>query len=333
MTPDPDDQLSPELEQAHTALIRYPRFRELHQEIRRCQSLSKIAGEPQCMSLEGVTGAGKSTLVKDYVAAFPRRNTQDGTTIPVFYAEIPSPATVKGTAAALLEQLGDPLAGRGTLWSMNSRLINLIRACEVELVILDEFSNLIDTDTNHILATVSDWLKMLIKQTDVPFLVIGLDGKVDRILQANPQLSRLFAFRETLRPFIWDVQYPDALKEFALFVQYTEKAVGLSLSNQLLRTELLYRIYYATDGVVGNMMNLMRYAALVAREKGKSWIDLNDLAGSFDKRIGKHLRTKTNPFAYPVGEVFKPLDENSVCSPDGALKKHSHSVSATLTTR
>jgi hypothetical protein len=331
MTPDPADQISPELEQAHTALIRYPRFRELHQEIRRCQSLSKIAGEPQCMSLEG--GAGKSTLVKDYTAAFPRRNTQNSTTIPVFYAEIPSPATVKGTAAALLEQLGDPLAGRGTLWSMNSRLINLIRACEVELVILDEFSNLIDTDTNHILATVSDWLKMLIKQTDVPFLVIGLEGKVDRILQANPQLSRLFAFRETLHPFIWDAQDPDTLKEFALFVQYTEKAVGLPLSNQLLRTELLYRIYYATDGVVGNMMNLMRYAGVVAREKGRPFIDLNDLAVSFSKRIGKHLRTKTNPFDYLVSEAFNPPDENSAYSPGGSPKKHRRSVSTTLTTR
>jgi len=333
MTPDPDDRLSPELEQAHTALIRYPRFKELHQEIRRCQSLSKIAGEPQCMSLEGITGAGKSTLVKDYAAAFPRRNTQDGTTIPVFYAEIPSPATVKGTAAALLEQLGDPLAGRGTLWSMNSRLINLIRACEVELVILDEFSNLIDTETNHILATVSDWLKMLIKQTDVPFLVIGLDGKVDRILQANPQLSRLFAFRETLYPFIWDAHNQDSIQVFALFVQYTEKAVRIPLSTQLPRTELLYRIYYARDGVVGNVMNLMRYAALVAQEKGRTRIDLNDLAVSFGKRIGKHLRTKTNPFECPVNETFTIPGENSAYSSDSSPRKPPRSVTTTLTTR
>ncbi|MBN2147200.1 MAG: TniB family NTP-binding protein [Anaerolineales bacterium] len=327
-----DDPFPSELEQAHTALIRYPRFKELHQEIRRCQSLSKIAGEPQCMSLEGVTGAGKSTLVKDYAAAIPRCETQSGTVIPVFYAEIPSPATVKGTAAALLEQLGDPLAGRGTLWSMNSRLIHFIRVCEVELVILDEFSNLIDTETNHILATVSDWLKMLIKQTDVPFLVIGLDGKVDRILQANPQLSRLFAFRETLHPFAWDARDQDSLKEFAMFVLYTEKAVGMPLSRQLPRTELLYRLHYATDGVVGHMMNLMRYAALIASENGRSVIDLTDLVISFEKRIGKHLRIKINPFE-PGNETFNPPADKNKSSSDGLQQKRPPSIAATLTTK
>ena len=63
------------LTQASTALIRYPRFKALHTDIRECQELSRLTHEPQCMSLEGVTGAGKSTLVRDYVALFPRRRT------------------------------------------------------------------------------------------------------------------------------------------------------------------------------------------------------------------------------------------------------------------
>jgi hypothetical protein len=39
------------LVRAHTALIRYPRFKELHQAIRMCATLSETAGEPQCMAL------------------------------------------------------------------------------------------------------------------------------------------------------------------------------------------------------------------------------------------------------------------------------------------
>ena len=109
------------LEQANTTLIFYPRFMELHKKIRRCQDLSRIAGEPQCMSLEGVTGAGKSTLVRNYAEQFPRCETEEGTVIPVFYLETPSPVTVKGMASVLLEKLGDPAAHKGTLWSMNSR--------------------------------------------------------------------------------------------------------------------------------------------------------------------------------------------------------------------
>ena len=63
-----DDKTRSLLAQANTALIRYPRFKALHSDIRECQEMSRLANEPQCMSLEGVTGAGKSTLVQDYVA-------------------------------------------------------------------------------------------------------------------------------------------------------------------------------------------------------------------------------------------------------------------------
>ena len=78
------------------------------------------------MSSKGITGAGKSTLVQDYVTLFPRLEQTDGTRIPIFYAETPSPVTVKAMAATLLVRLGDPAAHQGTLWTMNFRLIRLM---------------------------------------------------------------------------------------------------------------------------------------------------------------------------------------------------------------
>ena len=134
-----DDKTRSLLAQANTTLIRYPRFKALHKDIHDVRNYTRLANEPQCMSLEGVTGAGKSTLMRDYVAYFPRIEQKDGTRIPIFYAETPSPVTVKGMAASLLAQLGDPAAYRGTLWAMNYRLIRLIIDCQVELVILDDF--------------------------------------------------------------------------------------------------------------------------------------------------------------------------------------------------
>ncbi len=180
-----------------SALIRYPRFIQLHDTIRRCQRLSKKSNEPQCISLEGRPGAGKTTLVKAYASAFPRIETEEGTDIPIFYMLTPSPVTVKGMAETMLEQLGDPAAHRGSQPSLNSRLSKLIVACNVELVILDDFHHLIDTETNRILRKVSDWLKVLIKETQVPFLVVGIEGKVRQILKENEQLSRLFAEQES----------------------------------------------------------------------------------------------------------------------------------------
>ena len=314
---------------SNTAFIRYPRLKELHQEIRRCQDLSKVASEPQCISLEGASGAGKTTLVRDYAAMFPRCKEKDGIRIPVFYAEIPSPATVKGTASSLLQQLGDPGADKGTLWSMNSRLIGLIKDCGVELVILDEFSNLIDTQTNHILNTVSDWLKMLIKQAGVPFMVVGIEGKVEQILNANDQLSRLFAFRETLGAFTWVDK--KSMDEFALFLQYAERAIGINLTSQIPKAELYYRIFYATNGVVGNIMNLLRYAGLLAAESKSQTIELRHLSIAFSHRIGKHLRNKTDPFIYSENEKF--IEDHNGKSKTKQKPSLTPALGSTLSTR
>ncbi|HSH79635.1 MAG TPA: TniB family NTP-binding protein [Herpetosiphonaceae bacterium] len=277
-------------------VIHYPRFSALHQTIHRCQVLSRTAGEAHCIALDGVTGAGKSTLVQTYAARFPRRETSNGSEIPIFYMEMPAPATVKGVAAVMLERLGDPLAHHGTLWAMNARLIKLLIACQVTLVILDDFHHLIDTDTNRVLVTVSEWLKVLIKETGIPFLVVGLVGEVERVLHANPQLSRLFAVRETLQPLP-----PDAT--FARFVDYAEQLVGGALVAAWSRAELLARLHYATDGVVANLMNLLRMAALL-REPGGAPIDQAALSWAFQQRLAKHLRGKINPFEGDVAAPF-----------------------------
>lgn len=271
------------------AVIRYPRFTALHHEIARCQVLSHNAGEPHCMALEGVTGAGKSTLVQAFAAAFPRQETEAGTDVPIFYLEMPAPATVKGVAAAMLDRLGDPLAHHGTLWSMNARLIKLLVACHVSLVILDDFHHLIDTDTNRVLVAVSEWLKVLIKETGVPFLVVGIEGHVERVLRANPQLSRLFAIRETLQPLPLD-------GTFARFVGYAEQVLGLPLVSAWSRPDLLARLHYATDGVVANLMNLLRTAALLSQEQQGSVVDDVALTQAFQQRLAKHLYGKINPF-------------------------------------
>ena len=282
-------------EKAQAALIRYPRFNKLRQDIQLCWEMSQRAGEPQCIAIEGVPGVGKSTLVKSYSESFARHHTSSGTKVPVFYVETPSPATVKGVAAKLLDGLGDPAANHGTLWSMNSRLIHFIRACDVQMVILDDFHHLIDKETNRVLNKVSDWLKVLIKETNVPFLVVGIEGTVERILNANAQLSRLFALRETLQPFAWDSQRPETIREFAGFVAFAEGVIGLRLTDEIERLDLLYRLHVATDGIVGNVMNLLRYGLERAQRRHTEVLTLDDLAATFDHRLAKHVRRR-NPF-------------------------------------
>jgi len=293
------------------ALIRYPRFNELHQDIQLCQEATIKTGEPACMALEGLSGAGKSTLVRAYAASLPRYQAESGTRIPVFYLETPSPVTVKAMATHMLTELGDPGAHKGTLPMMNARLIHYLRECDVQLVILDDFHHLIDTETNRILARVSDWLKVLIKETGIPYLVVGIENTVETILRANQQLSRLFAVRETLAPFALDTE--EDAKTFLLFLVYAQDAVGMSLPNEISQSEMLARMHYATNGVVGNIMNLLRFAVILAEQNEKNALTLDLLDQAFNKRLKRHVLKEQNPFTSDLNKIlssptFHPAD-------------------------
>lgn len=294
---------------ANALLIRYPRFNTLLNQIQLCQEMSRSLGEAQCMLLEGLPGTGKSTLVQSYAESRTRFVTPQGIKVPVFYLETPSPVTVKGLAVRLLEVLGDPAAQHGTLWSLNTRLIHLIQACEVQLIILDDFHHLIDQDTQRVLRQVADWLKVLIKETRVPFLVVGVNGSVRRILEANAQLSRLFAMRATLTPFQWTPQAPETIQEFMTFVAFAERLIGLPLTTELPRPELLQRLYVATDGVVGNVMNLLRYGAALAQSRQAATLTLALLAEAFTLRLAEHVR-KANPFAPGTAAPLSATTDN-----------------------
>lgn len=300
-------------------LIRYPRWNELHEDIQLCQEATAQAGEPACMALEGLTGAGKSTLVRAYAENFPHHQAEDGTRIPVLYLGTPSPVTVKGMAVHMLTCLGDPGAHRGTLQTMNARLIHYLKKCEVQLVILDDFHHLIDSETNKVLAKVSDWLKVLIKETGIPFLVVGIENTIDKILKANQQLSRLFAVRESLQPLSLDDE--EEARKFAHFLTYAQEVVGMNLVYEIPRPEMLARMHYATNGVVGNIMNLLRFAAVLADKRGKNELSILLLNEAFNKRLLCHTMKQKDPFTKDINDLLPAELFGGIDGVDVRLKK------------
>jgi hypothetical protein len=281
---------------AGNGIIQHPRFRELHARISECLEATAEDGEPQCLCLSGETGVGKTTLVRNYAAAFPRYEVPLGTRTPILYLETPHPITVKGMTSALLHALGDPRAFKGTQPEMNARLQGFLADCGTRLVILDDFHHLIDKQTNHIYRDVSEWLKVLIKNTGIVYLVVGIDGEVERILAANPQLSRLFV-REQLRPFLWKPADPNIVSDFARLISYVLVTLEVALTEEEPLPVTLFRIHQATAGVMSHIMNLFRQADRVQRRQGNAGqpLTLKILATAYQERLQPHVG-RNNPF-------------------------------------
>jgi energy-coupling factor transporter ATP-binding protein EcfA2 len=280
------------------AIVQHPRFQELHDKIAECLEATAEDGEPQCLCLVGETGVGKTTLVRNYETAYPRFETRLGTQVPVLYLETPHPITVKGMTSAMLHALGDPRAFKGTQPEMNARLQGFLADCGTRLVILDDFHHLIDKQTNYILRDVSEWLKVLIKNTGIVYIVVGIEGETERILKANPQLSRLFV-REQLLPFSWQVENPDTVVKFSQLISYVQATLEITLAEEEPLPVLLFRVHQATDGVMSHIMNLFRQARRVQRRNGQEGqpVSLAALATAYEERLQAHVG-RENPFRH-----------------------------------
>jgi len=287
--------------------IESPRFTRVKEMISRCHSHSKIAAEPECLLITGWQGTGKTTLRQDYARNYPRRIADAGVVVPVLTTTIPVPATVKGLSTQLLWAMGDPKATKGTGITQTLRLLDFAHECGVELVILDEFQHFIDRDSNSILDTAADWLKNFINNSGKPVVLLGMPY-CDIILRANAQLERRFTMRMSLEPFGWEKQAEQ--DELKTFLTHLDKKLPFPVRSNLNLHETAFRLYCATNGYVGYLMNLVRGAAHLAINRSFDHIDLALLAEAYEERLAARAPARPNPFTEDIGKlVAQPFNE------------------------
>ncbi len=276
-------------------VIESPQFKRITDKMRECHERSKYTSEPRCLLVTGDTGYGKTTLAKHYAKDFPKATNGEGTVIRVLRSSIPSSASIKSMASWLLQDMGDPLPERGTTSSITMRLCRLIKACKVELIILDEFQHLIDRETEQVLITSADWLKSILNETGVPIVLMGMPWSVS-ILEAvgNDQLRRRFAPRMELKPFGWSNAAEQ--KEFIKFLMVLEKALPLKKESNLYSGDMPLRLFCATQGVMANLKRLISRAVENALERESEKINIDLLALAYDVELGLGIPGSVNPF-------------------------------------
>lgn len=275
--------------------IHFPRNENTLKAIKDCHTHARVANEAEGLLIQGDTGAGKTTIIKLYMRDYPRTSTEDGSIVPVLRASVPVPATCKSLATALLAAIGDPAAEKGTQLSQTHRLKRFFEACKVELVILDEFQHFQDRDSLNVLKTVSDWLKLLMDQTNVPIVLAGLPYS-NTILDApgNEQLQRRFGTRIELKPFCYETS--KERQDFRRFLNAIDDKLPLAEKSNLADPATALCIFLSTDGVVAHVMKLVRRATVIALESGQEELALATLALAYEQRLAASNPSKANPF-------------------------------------
>jgi hypothetical protein len=198
----------------------------------------------------------------------------------------------------------------------------------VRLLILDELGNFIDSESGRILLAAASWLKTFMMQIAIPVVALGAGETVYRardgrlyttnataVLGCSTQLSGRFQLRHTLGLFEspgqhWqreacDLASPEhhqvCSDEFThLLLKLDDGCLGLRPAN-LATSDMARRLYFATDGRIRPLMNLIRVAGSWALEADRL-ITRELLADAFELvgRTDDILQAKTNPFDLPA---------------------------------
>lgn len=286
------------IELVEKLFIMHPSFERCLSKIEECRQHSKISAEPLCMLITGEPGVGKTTLCKEYKKLHPRSELNEKTKIPILLARIPIPATPKNLVSFLLTDLNDPIADKGTTYNQTKRLFNFIDKCEVEIIILDEFQHFIDRDLDKTLYTISDWLKQLITEKEIPIVLVGLPHSV-KILDTNSQLKRRFSMRDELTNFQWIQKSKDQKSDkkdneengkeanrnndYRVFLKMLDEMLPLAEDSHLAGQTIAFSMWKATQGNVARTMKLIRYAVRMVLENGEERITLGFLHGAYEK--------------------------------------------------
>jgi TniB protein len=287
--------------QVERIVVNYRLFNELMTRIDFCDLYANEVPtlNPPCLAILGETGAGKTTLVTTWIARsrYKRYETPEGSVIPYLYVSIPAGATIKATASEILRALGDPNPERGTQSYLVNRVYHLLKGCRVRIIFVDEFQHIIEKETQQIIYKVADFLKDVINHTCIPMILIGRLGEAEPILMVNPQLEGRIGAPLYLEPFQWDRTKPETIAEFCQLMDSIDRSIPFDLS-RLGTEEMAFRFYYASNGYLRYVMELIRYAASGAITSQCTTLNLPLLKAAYDARLAGMTigNGKENPF-------------------------------------
>jgi hypothetical protein len=278
----------------NTLLVLHPRFRDAVNLLKRCHEDSRRSAEPLCGALLGNSGVGKTSVIDHYRRSFPVEETESATRQRVLTVTLQPNAKPKGIAADILFALRDPAWSVGTVPTLTNRAVSLLDHCGVELIILDEFHHLFDSERARVMTQAAQWLKVLIVNTRIPVVVSGMP-EATYVLNAE-HTERRFKDRLVFRCFNWRTQ--PGRREFRGMLRKLDDAIPLLKSSGLSDPDVAGRIYLACRGVPDYLMTLVRGAVREAIERGSEIIELPDLARVYESRLSHQriLAEQNNPF-------------------------------------
>lgn len=236
-----------------TGLVAFtPEFQQCWTEVGKLHEEQQSQSEPKNFMILGVSGVGKSTLIRKYKEKHSNEASKRAGSIPIVTFSAPSAPTAK----ALMQTINRAFRGpdTGSSAELMRRAVHYINHFKVEVLFMDEAHHLIDRGRMKTHAHLGDCWKEFSDQVGC---CIGMCGapRLRLLFDTNNQLRNRWSASFALRPFSYD----DDQKPLAQFLWTLAKGTALEGGQQfLLQPDTITRIQYATDGVPVVVVKLLQ---------------------------------------------------------------------------
>lgn len=235
----------------------------------------------QNLLIVGESNNGKTTLARRFYELCGRSYVDDnGDSVrPIILCET-SNADEKYLYSSILDQFWTPYRPTDPAIKLRYQVLHLMRACRVQMLIVDEFHTLL-TGTTIKQREVMNTLKGLCNELCIPIVGVGTNEAV-KVLHSDPQHASRFDVA-TLPGWKLNPEFQKLLASF-------EKVLPLRNASQLHKSGLARLLHSISAGNIGNLHRLLVACAKEAIVTGKEQIDERIISSKQSLRPTKGVR-------------------------------------------
>lgn len=192
-----------QLRQFNDCIVEHTLVKKIFNDFDELRQNRKFQIDQQCMLLTGDTGSGKSHIINHYKKRVQANQHYSRTSIPVLVSRI---SKGKGLEATLIQVLSDlDLFGskqrkkRGEKPDLTKKLIEALVKAGVELLIINEFQELIEFKSRQERQYIANELKLISEEAQVPIVLVGMPWA--ELIAEEPQWSSRLVRKRNLDYF------------------------------------------------------------------------------------------------------------------------------------
>ena len=211
--------------------------------------------------------------------------------------EVPTKPSVKSFAERILYTLHDPYWDRGNTIAKGVRIREICERCKVRVLAFDDFHHLMDARSD-VRYDAAEFLKELLVETQkakrkISVVAFGLK-RSRNVLLANEQLRR--RFDKPIEFGVLRLEVEGERKDYLSVLKSFRAAVPEYEIPKSDKAMFPYRIHYASYGLPGYTLKILRRAVKIARRRHKSELYMDIMSDAYSEVIFEEDATAPNPF-------------------------------------